>query len=86
MSKLKLFRIEGREYAAESADAAYVRHMEGWHRVTDLGGGFPPLVPVFERSLAAEATHECPACEYEIREAKAAPFEHACDPLVQEAD
>ncbi len=51
MSNLKLFRIEGHEYVAETPDSAYATHMEGW-RECWLDGGFKPLVPVLVKDKA----------------------------------
>lgn len=57
MPTVKRFRIEGKLYLAETADSAYAQHMEGWRAITELQGGFKPLVPVFvehpERFLSA---------------------------------
>lgn len=54
---MKRYRIEGQEYLAASADAAYAEHTQGWRCVGNLEGGFSPAVPVFvehpERDFSA---------------------------------
>lgn len=54
-TNLKLFRIEGHEYVAETPDSAYATHMEGWRALVTLDGGFKPLVPVLVKDKATPA-------------------------------
>lgn len=42
---MNIYRIEGKEYVAESPEAAYQQHMKGW-RHARFKGGFSPIVPV----------------------------------------
>lgn len=51
-TNLKLFRIEGHEYVAETPDSAYATHMDGWRALVTLDGGFKPLVPVLVKDKA----------------------------------
>lgn len=56
---MNVYRIEGQEYVADSAEQAYAEHMVGW-RVAQFKDGFVPAVPVLVATVPKDVTVHVP--------------------------